>query len=369
MEQYPFWEPHFHGARFENHTLPLDCLKDLIVLKDIIQQVAAHQFREKNHRKRIPAHFTRDVSIDIANISEGCAAISLVLNMASGLSYSSTVEAYKSAKQSVIAAVNQAETDDSITALPQSFLRLFDKLGRGLHKDEFIELDHDSVGSQHARFDITIRKRILEASVLPSEITQSISIKGRIFEIDLDKNTYGFDPMYQGKITSVIPYDYQSNIVSEIARSNQGGYILLEGVGVYKEGVLTKISEISNITELDDMDVSVRLHELAKLKPGWLDGVGVSPSLPFVKWLDELFELYYPANIPFPYIYPTAEGGVSLEWDIDKFTELSMEIDPETYHGNLYGIYKIEGKEIDEDVDLITDGWSRVSTLLDAEET
>lgn len=368
MEQYPFWEPHFHGARFGSHTLPLDCLKDLIVLKDIIQHVAAQQFREKNNRKRIPRNFNKKVSIDIANVSEGCAAISLVLILAQGLLYSGTIDAYNSAKFAVIEAVNQAASNSPITALPKDALRLFDKLGRGLHDDEFIELDHNSNNSQQARYDKNIRKIILKASEQPLEMTQEISLKGRIYEIDLDKNTYGFDPLYQGKITSYIPYEYHNDIVQEIDRSNRGGYIQLDGVGVFLDGVLTKISEISNITELDDMDVSIRLHELATLKPGWLDGVGAPLSISFVKWLDANFEQYYPASFPLPYIYPTAEGGASLEWENDKFVEFSMEIDPETHHGALYALERTTEREIVEDVALTAEGWAKVTKLLETEE-
>ena len=58
------------------------------------------------------------------------------------------------------------------------------------------------------------------------------------------------------------------------------------------------------------------LDHLRVLKDGWLNGDGLAPSKEGLDWLERI--LVYHLQIT-PYIYPTYEGGVSLEWG-ERFT-------------------------------------------------
>jgi len=57
-----------------------------------------------------------------------------------------------------------------------------------------------------------------------------------------------------------------------------------------------------------------RLDELRRLNAGWLDGEGSPLNPAALAELGELFELYYPADLPLPYMFPTVSGGIQLEW-------------------------------------------------------
>ncbi len=72
--------------------------------------------------------------------------------------------------------------------------------------------------------------------------------------------------------------------------------------------------------------VSSRLNELKSLQNGWLDGKGLSPDSAGLDWLAHSFNSHYADALPRPFVYPTAEGGVQVEWTIGKH-ELSLEID------------------------------------------
>jgi hypothetical protein len=76
---------------------------------------------------------------------------------------------------------------------------------------------------------------------------------------------------------------------------------------------------------LDPLDVSSRLEELRKLQDGWLDGRGVVPSPSGLDWFAKVFKKFYPGDLPLPYIYPVAEGGIQLEWSIQP-REITLEI-------------------------------------------
>lgn len=69
-----------------------------------------------------------------------------------------------------------------------------------------------------------------------------------------------------------------------------------------------------------------RIAELGKLKDGWLDGKGRAPSEASLDWLSQQFDDRYPEELPVPFAYPMAEGGVQLEWSLGDF-EASLEVD------------------------------------------
>jgi hypothetical protein len=104
------------------------------------------------------------------------------------------------------------------------------------------------------------------------------------------------------------------------------------------------------------------------LKNGWLDGLGLAPSLGGLQWFAESFESQFPSRLPLPYLYPTPTGGVQLEWSI-KGREISLEIDLNTGRGEWHAL-NLETDEAEESVlDLRpNDGWdsviARLTTLI-----
>lgn len=73
------------------------------------------------------------------------------------------------------------------------------------------------------------------------------------------------------------------------------------------------------------------------LKVGWLDGEGIPPAHDGLDWLSGVFDRHFPDDLPLPYLYPTAEGGVRAEWSIKPF-ELSLEIDLPSHAGNWHSL-------------------------------
>ena len=82
--------------------------------------------------------------------------------------------------------------------------------------------------------------------------------------------------------------------------------------------------------------IAHRLLELANLKKGWYDGeqgqvFSMNNILKFRKFfLDK--ELLYIASKP--YIYPTIEGGLSIEWDF-KSVHATLDVDMNTFKAEL----------------------------------
>ncbi len=94
------------------------------------------------------------------------------------------------------------------------------------------------------------------------------------------------------------------------------------------------------------MDITARLEELRSLKDGWLEGGGRALSHRGLDWLSRSFSLYYPENLPLPYLYPTEEGGVQAEWSLGP-KEVSLEIELRSHAGEWH-VLDIETDEVSE---------------------
>ena len=65
----------------------------------------------------------------------------------------------------------------------------------------------------------------------------------------------------------------------------------------------------------DTLDVPTRLAEFRDLADGWLEGAGLAPDPAGLDWLAAAFVHHFPAHLPLPRAYPTAEGEVRMEWE------------------------------------------------------
>lgn len=74
------------------------------------------------------------------------------------------------------------------------------------------------------------------------------------------------------------------------------------------------------------LDIPTRLDELRCLKHGWLEGSGQAPSHAGLDWVSRVFSQHYPDDLPLPYLYPTAIGGVQAEWSL-KPHEIALDMD------------------------------------------
>jgi hypothetical protein len=85
----------------------------------------------------------------------------------------------------------------------------------------------------------------------------------------------------------------------------------------------------------DHPSVAERIDELRQLEDGWLDGEGEAPD---DLCLDILESDLREHKLPCPYIYPTVDGNVTLEWERPNGRSLVLEIDFDLGEGELFGV-------------------------------
>ena len=72
MESEEFLKPKLVGGRFEGHAIPLDFLRDLSALNDIILEGARAAYLKANlERSRLPKGFADDFTLSLSGVEQG----------------------------------------------------------------------------------------------------------------------------------------------------------------------------------------------------------------------------------------------------------------------------------------------------------
>lgn len=369
-ELIPFLDPRLVGDRFDQHSIPLEVLKDLAVLEDLIVDVAKWHFLKDNpERQRVPRGFSDQISLDVKGIGEGSAIPKIVLCIAAGATESlfplDHRHCFEKARSSVIDAVNAAQFDESLKSiLTDSHLAYFDRIGRSLRDGESIELDYKD-SERPARLNRATRRKLTLSAASIQQLTEEVSLRGAICEADQRKGRFELELVDKTIIRAPIQSEHIATIFEAFKGYQNGLRVGIDGVGVFaRNGGLKSIESIEQISILDVMDVGARLDELKLLRNGWLEGKGRAPKAEHLDWLVESFERFYPDELPIPYLYPTEEGGVQAEWTIAR-SEASLEID---LKGRTSSWHQLDLDSDDEDeaqLDLgNAKGWVKLARLL-----
>jgi hypothetical protein len=331
MPDTVFLRPRLRGARFEDHAIPLEVLKDLAVLQEMVIEVAKWKYlQEHPGRQRSPKGFTDSVELKLTGIEEG-SAIPVITLAVAGL-HLPTLTApnrhyLETARDAIVSAIHAADTGDPITShLPPSTLGYFDRLGRGLREDEAIEfLLPDRV--QPARLNRDTRRRLILAAPGIQELTEDCTVWGTIPEADQQLGWFTLQRPDGQRVAAPISPEHWETIRLAFNGYSTGVRVRIQGVGRFdRVNQLKKLDAIEHISTLDPLDVPARLDEFRRLRDGWLEGEGRAPTGAGLDWLSAAFERHYSEDLPLPHLYPTAGGGVRAEWVVRPY-DFSLEID------------------------------------------
>lgn len=322
------YSPRLVGDRFQEHTLPLELLEDLSTLQAMTTEMAKWLYLQKNQgRQRIPKNFTHGISFELQNIEPGSTIPKIVLVASfAGLFPAENVNFFEEAKERIIQAVQAAEVDGNINDYaPDSVLSYFNKFGKNLRNDEYIEFRPEE--NQKAVFNKESRRRLILASSTSNEFTENVNLRGYISEMDQTKKSFHIELVNGQRILSDYDDTFKETLMESFMNYNQKQKVLLSGTGRFsKTNKLLGLKEVQEIVQLEELDVPFRLEELSVLKDGWLDGHGIAPDKSGLDWLAEMFELFYDPGLPLPHVFPTPDGGVQVEWSIGE-REIALKID------------------------------------------
>lgn len=353
-----FLTPRLVGKRFDDHSIPLEILKDLAALEELVTETAKWLYiKEHPGRERVPRGFTDGISIKLTDIDEGSAIpkLVLVISAVAGMTLFPPVnqEYFEKARENIINAVDAAERQgsDIATYLPDYLLGYFDRLGRSLQDDENIEF-RPSNPARPARLNKATRKTLILASSKVQEYTEEVIIKGFIPEADQGKKTFTIALPDGQRIAAPLDTIFRDDVLKAFNSYQEQQKINIKGVGRYdRHASLLRIESIEDFNFIDKLDIGERLQELAKLEDGWLDGKGKAPDRESLLWIEKVFEDNYASSLPLPYLYPTAEGGIQAEWTLNDW-EISLEISLNDKHGEFQAVNVKDGQEKNAEHDL-----------------
>ncbi|WP_273429303.1 hypothetical protein [Marinobacter sp.] len=368
MEQLPFLKPRMAGKRFDEHAIPLEMLRDLAILEEMIVEVAKwHYLNDNPARERSPRGFTKGISVKLTTIGEGSAMpdMSLFIDQRQ-LVAPANQDYFERARDSIVDAIEAADRKTDIRQhLPESLLSYFDRFGRGLREDEYIDFAPEAVG-RSAKLNQTTRRALRLASSQLQELTDEVTLRGVIPEADQAKLSFELETLDGQRVAGPIPMQHLDTIRTAFNGYSDGLRVSIQGVARYnRHGQLKSMEEVEHVTILDECDVGARLDELRLLKPGWFDGnIGKSLDSDRLRWLENQLDAHLNDPLPSPYLYPTAEGGVQLEWSIGEY-EITFDIDLARQRGHLHALHMQSEEEIELEPDLSNDeGWEAVASML-----
>lgn len=370
IETVDFLEPRFIGKRFENHSLPLDILRDLASLESFFCKTVTHlYFKEHPDRQRLPRNFFDGISIKLVSIEEGSAIPKLVLFFSCatvGLFPPATQSYFEKARDSLINAIEAAHDNKAVTGiLPENLLGYFEQIGRGLLDDESIEFKGPGSGKV-AVLNRETRKRLILASSKTQSYTEEIErLIGAIPEADQDKNTFTIHTSDGEKVQAPMEPINREIVINAFNKFTDGEKVRIKGIGQFnRAGKLLKLDSIEEIQLLEELDIELRLSELLSLKDGWMDGKGKAIEATGAEWLLQGFRENYEATLPLPRLFPTLEGGVQAEWSLGV-QEITVEFDLIKKTGFYQYLNSATLEELDEELDFSVLGtWQKLNEFL-----
>lgn len=361
------FSPRFEGERFREHRLPLDLLEDLTALQEMTIEMAKFIYLEKNpDRQRVPKNFTQGITFELESIEPGSTIPKIIMIVTMiGMFPHQKVTFFENAKERIISAVQAASTDEDINKYaPESVLYHFNKFGKKLRADEFVEFNPNGV--EKAKFTKDTRRKLILASSKSKEYTEDIKLRGSIFEMDQDKSTFQIQLINGKKIEAQYNEHNEDIIKDAFLKYSDNQRVSINGIGKFnKNSKLIKIQQIDDVALLDITDVGYRLEEISQLKNGWFEGQGTSFDIDFLNWLNNKLENHFDNDIINTYIFPTIDGDIQIEWSSTNY-EASLKINSVNKRGAFHILNLITDEDSIEELNLDDDSqWKSLNTKLE----
>lgn len=358
-----FLKPRLVGKRFENHSVPVEVLKDWVAFEGLIVEAARWLYLEENPgRKRTPRGFAQSFSLGLSQIESGSAVAVLERpEQGSVLHFDDVQDWFDKARDRVIATIAAVGAGKPLDGLlPKSLLGYFDQFGRSLRDDESIEFSTELTAPP-----VVYNNRIRKILVLKSSTVYRTeeAIRGAMSELNLENQTFLLKLISGERVVG-----HFSDELRDAALSALGAYgeslVMVEGAVVRDQADTRKrIEQVSRIEPLDPLDVPARLEAFALLRDGWFDGQAMGFSKEKLLELSVLWLKNWPESVCLPHAYPTPEGAVQFEWSLNGIV-CDLEVNLESLTASLT-VSRVEDGELLKEASLALDSEGSWQELVD----
>ncbi len=306
-----FLQPRFDGARFHEHTLPLEVARDLAAYETLVVELAKHLYiRDHPDRQRVPKGFAADFHLHLERVDDGCARPLLSVVTAGALALGAGADIYFERARDLITECIAAADGQLPEAFPRALLVHFNQVGRSLRADERMELP--APGGATAVLTPERRKDLVLSADKVYE--REIELNGTIGEADWEKSTFRL--RLPDGTQAVIPMSESFHSQAREFGGRNRHQVTVKGIATFDSWDKLQKVISAEVPEIQpDYQLSARFDVLLALADGWLDGAGIALDKAKLAQVAERMVGHYPEQLPLPAIAPTPEGNLLLEWD------------------------------------------------------
>lgn len=339
-----FLQPKFDGDRFDEHTLPLEVLRDLAAYEELVTELAKRLFLgEHLERQRVPKGFGSDFQLHLQRVDPGSARPLLSLVTSGMLALGVGDQPYFERARDLVSECIRAPENQLPADFPKDLLSLFNRFGRSLREGESLDMGADG---NAAILTPTKRKALVLAADQVYE--RDIELNGTIEEADFKSMTFRMRLLDGTKATVPIPENFAEKARTLNGRSRH--LVTMHGVGNYDSwDKLQKVVEVESLSTQMNFEIANRLEEISALRDGWFDRAGRAPDSGALERISANLIAHYPEKLALPAIVPTPDGNLLLEWQSagDPSVDLRLEQSMAEYHS-----FDQEGHDVERDFPL-----------------
>jgi hypothetical protein len=329
----------FAGNRYDSHTLPVNAAQDLCAYEALLIELAkALFFKDNPSRQRIPKGFS-DVYLAIKNFNAGSLETTLAI-MPNKVTESNSPsplfppESYFVRAHDTI--VNYIASPGDVTSdeFPKKLLAHFNRFGRSLKDNESIQLVRSDNGKTAVLSQMQRKNLVLTAG---ENYEREVEIFGSVIRAYGDKGILVLKQDNDSKVEIPFPPDFK-NYLNDFFDSPRN-LVALTGIGTFDaKDTLLKIISINSFELIKNAALAVKFDHLAQIEDGWYDGDGVALDADDLQAIATIFIENFPDSLPIPQIVPTFDGNILVEWNVEGYPSIEINIAKKSANFQIFGI-------------------------------
>lgn len=324
----------FKGKRYESHRLPVEILSDIQAYSAIVENLAVHLHKSQTG-SRVPKGFRNSFKLSLNILGKGSTITPVCRDLEDGYSeVAAGQDKFSAARDLFHKAIEDIICGKELPSeIPPELCKHIEKFGAGLASGDEILISKKSDFSNVLTFDPSVRRNMLKNVKKP--YSSFCELSGKVDTLSLSKNK--FTLVITGtkeEITGTYSEAFKEAL-RDAHRHNEKYSVKLYGEGNHDaEGILRSLQSVQHALFIKEGELEVipnpkeRISEIESLKKGWFDGAHgeefKSSNLKVIH--DFILDLSSKHKVPGPYIYPTPEGNITLEWSIGSW-EISADFD------------------------------------------
>lgn len=325
----PFARIRLSGERFSGGRLPVNALAEIQRYQAVVLEAARREWLEAHPDRELPEGFDAALGLVITDVEDGSAQV--LLERPSIADLDEYFERGRDDFEQNLTAI--FDLDESVTEAPLFGLKDFQAFGTSLINGDAIEVTSYTRDARPASTTSFTKeelsdviaprqkelKRVNDRLRRQARHVEDRAVAGRLVELNPEKRSFQLDTLHYQVITGW----YKNSDITEDLRnvlnaSTKAPVVRVRGDLQFRGGKVWRLWDATEVEllEIDGHPWSRKLVELASLTPDWDGEVPGAEMISFTA-LDAARDLmlrFSEAEVARPSIFPTEDGGVSLEW-------------------------------------------------------